>query len=80
MNMQVNADFFTKIKQSGFSITLAGDSFKVSPRNKLTTSQCDFLKLHKAEIVTELKKLQPLNDEGSPGALMVVCFTPRRGY
>ncbi|MEI6334300.1 MAG: hypothetical protein WCS87_07050 [Methylococcaceae bacterium] len=45
----------TKIKNAGFAVKLEGDSFKIIPSSKLTTTQRDFLKSHKAEILTELK-------------------------
>ncbi len=45
----------TKIKSAGFAVKLEGDSFKIIPSSKLTTTQRDFLKSHKAEIVSELQ-------------------------
>ena len=45
----------SRIKQSGFSVTLDGDNLKITPSSKLTTTQREFLKAHKAEIISELK-------------------------
>ena len=57
----------TKIKEAGFSLTLEGDNFKIIPFSKLTTKQREFLKSHKAEIISDLKA-EPL---------IVICYTPR---
>jgi hypothetical protein len=45
----------TKIKSAGFSVFLHGDSFKITPSSSLSMQQREFLKSHKAEILTELK-------------------------
>jgi hypothetical protein len=45
----------SKIKQAGFDVFLHGDGFKIKPSSKLTPTQREFLKLHKAEIISELK-------------------------
>jgi len=48
-----------KIKQAGFSITLDGDALVISPASALTQNQREFLKQHKAEIINELRKVEP---------------------
>ena len=48
-----------KIKDAGFKVTLNGDGFLVTPSSKLTMPQREFLKMHKTEIVGELKAKQP---------------------
>ena len=45
-----------RIKKDGFDIEIVdGDFIEVSPADKLTSTQLEFLKSHKAEIVSELK-------------------------
>ena len=44
-----------KIRDAGFQVELLNDSFKIEPASKLTQSQRDFLKQHKAEIISELQ-------------------------
>ena len=44
----------SKIKQAGFDVFLHGDGFKIKPSSKLTTKQREFLRCHKAEIISEL--------------------------
>ena len=51
-----------KIENQGFTVTLMGEFFEISPADRLTTLQCDFLKQHKAEIISELKAAQALTD------------------
>ena len=68
----------SKIRTAGFDVALDGDSFKVTPASSLTTTQREFLKSHKAEIITELHNQivwEELPDP-APGALMVTCYTP----
>ncbi len=55
-----------KIKNAGFDIEMQGDSFVVTPASLLNSQQREFLKNHKAEIISELQR-----DE-----LTVVIFTP----
>lgn len=43
-----------KIKNNGFSIELDGDSFNVSPSDKLTDQQREFLRANKPQIMDEL--------------------------
>jgi hypothetical protein len=45
----------TKIKKAGFAVFLHGDSFKITPSSSLSMQQREYLKSHKAEILTELK-------------------------
>ena len=45
----------SKIKSAGFEVTLDGDGFEISPSSTLTLTQREFLKLHRAEIIAELK-------------------------
>jgi len=46
----------TMIKNAGFDLSLYGDSFKVTPSSLLSTTQREFLKIHKDEIITELQQ------------------------
>lgn len=46
-------DALYKIKAAGFTLNLVGDSFQITPASRLTTSQREFLKAHKAEIIQE---------------------------
>ena len=43
-----------KIERAGFRVYLDGDNLGISPAKDLTQQQREFLKLHKAEIITEL--------------------------
>ncbi|RIZ70581.1 MAG: hypothetical protein D0528_01145 [Methylococcales bacterium] len=54
----------SKIREAGFNINLDGDSIVITPSSKLTQTQRDFLKSHKAEIIGELK------------SLLVTCYSP----
>ena len=44
-----------KIREAGFDLALEGDRIKVVPASKLTTSQREFIRLHKLELVAELR-------------------------
>ena len=44
-----------KIKQAGFDVSLVDGFIEVNPASELTQRQLDFLKSHKAEIITELQ-------------------------
>lgn len=45
-----------KIRQSGFDLSVIGDNqLAVTPAQNLTDNQRDFLKQHKAEIISELQ-------------------------
>ncbi|MDP2902976.1 MAG: hypothetical protein Q8N96_07670 [Methylovulum sp.] len=52
----------SRIIEKGFTVTLAGDGFEITPAKNLTDTQREFLKSHKAEIVAELKQRQATND------------------
>ncbi len=47
-----------RIREKGFIVSLVGDRFSVAPNDKLTLEQIDFLKSHKAQILTELLREQ----------------------
>jgi hypothetical protein len=42
------------IKNSGFTIQIDGDGFVVSPPDRLTHRQCEFMKANKPQIMAEL--------------------------
>ena len=44
-----------KIENQGFQVNLIGDCLEIKPAAKLTQPQRDFLRHHKARIITELK-------------------------
>lgn len=48
----------SKIVKAGFSVVIDGNSLNITPASKLTMQQREFLKLHKAEIITELQTRQ----------------------
>jgi len=52
----------TKIEAAGFRIYLDGDNLGISPAKDLTQSQREFLKSHKAEIITELSTHQKISN------------------
>ncbi|MEI6069775.1 MAG: hypothetical protein WCP96_20755 [Methylococcaceae bacterium] len=58
----------TKIKSAGFDVSLHGDSFKITPSSSLSMQQREFLKSHKAEILTELK--------AKNNSVVVICYSP----
>jgi hypothetical protein len=45
----------SKIEAAGFKVSLTGDSLAIAPASSLTQPQREFLKIHKAEIISELK-------------------------
>jgi hypothetical protein len=53
----------SKIKAAGFIVELDGKDLAISPFSKLTKSQVEFLKSHKAEIIAELQQEQAANDK-----------------
>ena len=52
----------SRIIEQGFTVTLIGDGFDISPAKKLTDNQRAFLKSHKTEIVQKLRQQQAVND------------------
>jgi hypothetical protein len=50
----------SKIEKAGFKVFLTGDSLGITPANNLTLPQREFLKLHRAEIITELSAYQKI--------------------
>ena len=71
----------SKIRNAGFDLALDGNSFKVTPASSLTTTQREFLKSHKTEIINELQAQVEWVElpDTTPGALMVTCYTPGGG-
>ncbi len=55
-----------KIKNNGFSVELDGDGFIVSPSEKLTQQQREFLKANKLQIMAELLLTTVYNLNGVP--------------
>jgi hypothetical protein len=60
-----------KIKNSGFTIELDGDGFIVSPSDKLTQQQCEFMKANKMQIMAELLLTTVYNLHGT--AIMLLA-------
>ena len=52
----------SKIKSAGFVVTLVRGGLEISPASDLTLPQREFLKLHKAEIITELSTYQKVKN------------------
>jgi len=50
----------TKIENAGFKVFLTGDTLGITPAKDLTLPQREFLKSHKAEIITELSTYQKI--------------------
>ena len=67
-----------EIRNAGFDVALDGDGFKVTPASSLTTTQREFLRSHKAEIITELQAQVEWVELPEPkkGALIVTCYNP----
>jgi hypothetical protein len=55
-----------KIKNNGFTIELDGDGFTVTPSEKLTNEQREFLKANKPQIMAELLLTTVYNLYGVP--------------
>lgn len=51
-----------RITKAGFTVFLNGDSLGITPANNLTQPQREFLKAHKAEIMTELTTYQKIKN------------------
>ena len=68
----------SKIRNAGFDVALDGEGFIISPVSSLTTTQREFLKSHKSEIITELQAQVEWVElpDPAPDALMVICHTP----
>ncbi len=56
----------SKIRESGFEIGLRESELSIKPFSKLSPTQLDFLKSHKAEIIQALKLEQAANDQPYP--------------
>ncbi|WP_031437025.1 hypothetical protein [Methylobacter tundripaludum] len=52
----------SRIEKAGFKVFLTGDSLGITPANNLTLPQREFLKTHKAEIITELSTYQKITN------------------
>ena len=52
----------SRIIEQGFTVTLIGDGFDISPAKKLTDNQRAFLKSHRAEIIQEIIQQRSVND------------------
>lgn len=57
------------IKEAGFDVSLVDGFIEIDPASKLTPTQREFLKLHKAEIVEELQG-------GKIVFAIITCYTP----
>ena len=68
----------SKIEAAGFRVFLKGENLGIAPADNLTPSQREFLKSHKAEIITELHNqiVWEVLPEPAHDALMVTCYTP----
>lgn len=52
----------TRIEEAGFRVFMDGDNLGISPAKDLTLPQREFLKSHKAEIITELSTYLKINN------------------
>jgi hypothetical protein len=62
-----------KIKQAGFDVVLVDGFIEISPASELTQSQLDFLKSHKAEIISELQDETLLVIAETDNKIVVTC-------
>lgn len=63
-----------KIQDAGFQVAVVNGNLTVAPASKLTTTQREFLKQHKAEIIEEIERdALPITP---PDSLMVTLYTP----
>jgi len=62
-----------KIKQAGFDVALVDGFIEISPASELTQSQLDFLKSHKAEIISELQDETLLVIAETDNKIVVTC-------
>lgn len=65
----------SKIKSAGFELTLIDGSFGIKPASKLNQQQREFLRTHKAELITELKAEQS-KAKKTVDDMIVTCYTP----
>lgn len=49
-----------RIEAAGFTVFMDGDNLGITPAKDLTLPLCEFLKSHKAEIITELSTYQKI--------------------
>ena len=63
-----------KIRNAGFQIEIDNGDLLIEPGDKLTDKQLDFLKSHKAEIISDLRAERAANEIIS--SLMVRCYSP----
>jgi virulence-associated protein VagC len=66
------ADFISDLKAAGFSVTAQGPDLVVTPASKLTDTQRQFIRQHKADIMAALTQEQPSSDAD----LWVEVWTP----
>jgi hypothetical protein len=68
----------SKIKNAGFDVSLFGDKFRITPADKLTMQQCEFLKSHKAEIMNELIMANRKAEQTAVEIIskFVTCYSP----
>ena len=52
-----------RIRNAGYSLILCEDGFEISPASKLNQFQRDFLKLHKAQLIYELKEQASISSQ-----------------
>ena len=62
-----------KIKQAGFDVVLVDGFIEISPASELTQSQLNFLKSHKAEIISELQDETLLVMAETDTQIVVTC-------
>ena len=58
----MSVSVLSKIEKSGFKVSLDGENLVITPAKDLTLNQREFLKSHKAEIITELSTYQKILD------------------
>jgi hypothetical protein len=63
-----------KIRQSGFTVSLVDGCIEISPFSKLTPTQRDFLKSHKAEIISELCEVSELSHADEKNILAWLAY------
>ena len=61
------AEVISKMHQAGFTLAANGDRLSVSPSDRLSDNQRQFLRDHKQDIIAALKSPGAILDGGQPG-------------
>ena len=79
-------EFIQRIEGAGFTVAITRGNLAISPASNLNDSQRDFIRSHKAELLSALRSSETsLDDEGgndlkpandAPAPILAECWTP----